>query len=401
MYIEVNNKPLNIYSISYFYKDEKDSKYRIIYKTSMGILEVEEFNTSTDRDAKYNEIKSIPIPGGGGGTPVLQDKTVASKSFDQSITADEGYDGLGTVTVERYITANKNITPTTSMQHFTASRTSTDCDAWSSIVVDAVTSSVDSNIKSYNIKKDISILGVTGSYEGSGVTPTGTINITGNGTYDVTNYASANVNIPTEGVAAPSYVNFKSCPVNPLNLSWLRTNNMSRFDSMFDGCSSLTTLDLSNFNTLNATTMYAMFQTCSKLTSLDLSNFNTSNVTAMDQMFQRCQALTSLDLSSFNTSKVTKMNNMFNSCSKLTSLDLSSFDTSRVTNMSGILSGCSNLSTIKFGENWVSYGSQTYSSTTTGTWTCPNYPGVSYTGLQELLVAGRTKGAIAGTWTKR
>ena len=67
-----------------------------------------------------------------GSAPSLQNKTVSPSTSQQSVTADQGYDGLGTVTVG------------------------------------AVTSSIDANITAGNIKKDVSILGVTGTYEGSG-----------------------------------------------------------------------------------------------------------------------------------------------------------------------------------------------------------------------------------------
>lgn len=118
-------------------------------------------------------------------------------------------------------------------------------------------------------------------------------------------------------------------------------------ESMFQDCKALTTLDgLSSFNTSQVGNMSFMFNGCSSLTSLDLSSFNTSGVKYMNNMFEGCSSLTSLDLSSFVTSKVEDMSYMFKGCSGLTSLDLSSFDMSGVTHenyMEGMFLDCTNL----------------------------------------------------------
>lgn len=63
--------------------------------------------------------------------PTLENKTVAPTTAEQTITAGEGYDGLGTVTVN------------------------------------AVTAAIDENIVAANIKSGVTILGVTGTYEGA------------------------------------------------------------------------------------------------------------------------------------------------------------------------------------------------------------------------------------------
>lgn len=129
-------------------------------------------------------------------------------------------------------------------------------------------------------------------------------------------------------------------------LNNLDTSHITDMNSMFDGSSSLTSLDLSNFNTSNVTDMSHMFYNCNSLEKLDLSNFDTYNVTDMSDMFTGCFALTSLDLSKFNTSNVTDMSGMFYYCSSLASLDLSNFDTSKVTHISSMFEGCTALESL-------------------------------------------------------
>ena len=66
--------------------------------------------------------------------------------------------------------------------------------------------------------------------------------------------------------------------------------------------------------------MSSMFNSCSSLTSINLSNFNTNNVKNMNSMFYGCSSLKSIDISNFNCDNITKtyyMENMFKGCNKL------------------------------------------------------------------------------------
>ena len=226
------------------------------------------------------------------------------------------------------------------------------------------------------------------------IIPDGNLEINQNGTYDVNNYSSAEVNVPekvlgtktittngtynatddnldgyskveveTSGVDINDYfettydgsveaINWaykgnyiKKCP------DLIIADNVTSLEQLFYGidytpkiiCNSNVTnmrgiyynnnsksIDVSGLNTSKVTNMESIFYNCRNLKSLDVSNFITSNVTDMKYMFYYLENLTSLDLSNFDTSKVTNMYYMFYNCKKLKRLDIRNFDFTNV-----------------------------------------------------------------------
>jgi len=164
---------------------------------------------------------------------------------------------------------------------------------------------------------------------------------------------------------------FDGCSsLETLDVSHFGTSTITDMRNMFLGCSKLTSLDLRSFDFKNVTTlssifqgctmlkeikfaetvdfssltsMYGMFNSCKSLKSIDLSGFKTGNVTEMGELFYDCDSLASVNLSSFNTSKVTDMHGMFENCKSLTTLDISNFNTSNVTSMSEMFASCTSL----------------------------------------------------------
>lgn len=161
-----------------------------------------------------------------------------------------------------------NVTPSTSAQIITAPEGT---DGYSPVNVTAVTSSIDANIVAGNIKKDVNILGVTGSYEGN--VPTGTMYIISNGTYNVADKAIANVQVPT---TAPDY--YIAFSKNASNV--LQTPD--------------TFIDLTGVKDISAYALYYKFYN-STITSVDFKDVETvSGNNACNCMCTQCTQLTTI-----------------------------------------------------------------------------------------------------------
>ena len=204
---------VNIDTSSYY-----DSGYSDGQAAQKALLDTSTFteNGTYTRENGWNEVTVLVE-----GTVNNQDKTVDSSTVSQSVQADSGYTGLGTVTINPYTLDSKTVNSSTGTQVITSDAdglsqvtinpyvlsslevdsstasqeytgqygtvtitpyvldaktvypstseqvVTSDEDGLASVTIEPVTSSIDANIQAGNIKDGVTILGVQGTYVGT------------------------------------------------------------------------------------------------------------------------------------------------------------------------------------------------------------------------------------------
>ena len=216
------------------------------------------------------------------------------------------------------------------------------------------------------------------------IEPQGQKEITENGTTDVSQYASANVNVPppapnlqnksititengtntitadtgydgldeveitTNVSGAKAYlpdwseIGYDNTPENIINSfnyskeiknTW--DNNVINLKNKFYNNKNLVYMPL--VDTSKVTDMGGMFRSCTSL--INIAQLDTSKVTDMGGMFRSCSSL--INIPQLDTSNVNSTANMFQDCTKLTVIPL--LDTSNVTNIGYMFNSCTSL----------------------------------------------------------
>jgi surface protein len=123
------------------------------------------------------------------------------------------------------------------------------------------------------------------------------------------------------------------------------TAKVTDVNGMFNSNRALQSVDLSDFDVQNIVTFAQFFDGCTALEQvIGLDQWNTASMQKMGEMFNGCSSLRTLDLSAFDTSKLFQTDRTFYNCSGLTTIYVGDgWDMSNVTTHPDMFTGCSSI----------------------------------------------------------
>lgn len=219
---------------------------------------------------------------------VLQDKVITPTTEEQIVTADEGYNGLGTVTVNAMNLGTKTITASD-----TYNAVDDEFDGYSSVIVDVpYNSNTKATPNEFTIQKNLEEISI----------PYGCTSIGDNGIkspdYMTTGYPNIKrINIPSSVTTLKSscFAYMKALE----NIDIPETVSIL-YSGLFYGCSNLIEVALpidASYQTENTTQTTAMFSDCESLTSFILPSSTTA---ISSHCFTKCKSLTSVNVNGQN-----------------------------------------------------------------------------------------------------
>jgi surface protein len=279
-------------------------------------------------------VSILGVEGSYEGTSNLQTKTVTPTGEEQQVIADTGYDALSSVTVKA--TPIEDITVDPSMETKTYSRS--DGAFINSVTVNQVSSDIDANIQPENIKQNMSILGVVGTYKGEQQNYFASLNKTG--AYSEAGIAQAILDIPSDLVITVGKYQFVKCK-GLQKIPALDYSNLTDCERMFAECSGIS--DASNaVNFKKITNATNMFASCTKMKTIDLSSWNIGKLTNCLNMFYCCLAMTTVNLNNWVKTGNINTSQMFYTCRSLTTIIADNTEI-HTTSTSQMFSSCESL----------------------------------------------------------
>lgn len=211
-----------------------------------------------------------------------------------------------------------SVTPTTSAQTITAP---SGTDGYSPVNVSAVTASIDQNISAGNIKSGVSILGVTGTYEGEGFQQKGNFWVDTNGNCHNIGTDVNNDSLNATGGILPIYqdtISVNNAYYGASGKAW--------------SCDSVSEVYLTALKTISAqyAFRYAFYDGVTNEVSVYIPNLTTVSADyGLASMFQNLKYTLNLEFTSLNSIAASKVfNEAFRGCRNLAHIYFNSLTSS-------------------------------------------------------------------------